>query len=204
MPATISSSSSIAGPQGRGHRPSCAVIFRPVFSMDVLAYHASSSTLQGPLAAAALMARSGAPSSRHSPSCEAARANVRSTARHASSPSRAIPARRVRGSRCHRSRRTPGQASPRREGGRAYRAFGATRIRCASRPVVSASTVTTSTTTKRRRVIEADLGWAYHKRRRAEGGLSRCWLSCRQQLAAGAPRKSERHSSCPTGRAPAR
>jgi aminomethyltransferase len=50
-------------------------------------------------------------------------------------------------------------------------------------------------------VIEADLGWAYHKRRRAEGGFPGAAV-LQQQLAAGAPRK--RVGILPDGRAPAR
>jgi aminomethyltransferase len=50
-------------------------------------------------------------------------------------------------------------------------------------------------------VIEADLAWAYHKRRRAEGGFPGAAV-LQRQLAAGAPRK--RVGILPDGRAPAR
>jgi aminomethyltransferase len=50
-------------------------------------------------------------------------------------------------------------------------------------------------------VIEADLAWAYHKRRRDEGGFPGAAI-LRQQLADGAPRK--RVGIVPDGRAPAR
>jgi aminomethyltransferase len=50
-------------------------------------------------------------------------------------------------------------------------------------------------------VIEADLAWAYHKRRRAEGGFPGSAI-LQRQLAEGAPRK--RVGILPDGRAPAR
>ncbi len=50
-------------------------------------------------------------------------------------------------------------------------------------------------------VIEADLAWAYHKRRRAEGGFPGADI-LQRQFAAGAPRK--RVGILPDGRAPAR
>jgi len=50
-------------------------------------------------------------------------------------------------------------------------------------------------------VIEADLAWAYHKRRRVEGGFPGAAI-LRHQLAHGAPRK--RVGILPDGRAPAR
>jgi aminomethyltransferase len=50
-------------------------------------------------------------------------------------------------------------------------------------------------------VIEADLAWAYHKRRRDEGGFPGAAI-LRRQLAEGAPRK--RVGMVPDGRAPAR
>lgn len=50
-------------------------------------------------------------------------------------------------------------------------------------------------------VIEADLAWAYHKRRRAEGGFPGAAI-LQRQLAEGAPRK--RVGILPDGRAPAR
>jgi aminomethyltransferase len=50
-------------------------------------------------------------------------------------------------------------------------------------------------------VIEADLAWAYHKRRREEGGFPGAEV-LRRQLAHGAPRK--RVGILPDGRAPAR
>ena len=50
-------------------------------------------------------------------------------------------------------------------------------------------------------VIEADLAWAYHKRRRVEGGFPGAAI-LQRQLAAGAPRK--RVGILPDGRAPAR
>jgi aminomethyltransferase len=50
-------------------------------------------------------------------------------------------------------------------------------------------------------VIEADLAWAYHKRRRVEGGFPGAAI-LQRQLAEGAPRK--RVGILPDGRAPAR
>jgi len=50
-------------------------------------------------------------------------------------------------------------------------------------------------------VIEADLAWAYHKRRRAEGGFPGA-AALQRQLAEGPPRK--RVGILPDGRAPAR
>jgi aminomethyltransferase len=50
-------------------------------------------------------------------------------------------------------------------------------------------------------VIEADLAWAYHKRRRAEGGFPGAAI-LQRQLAEGPPRK--RVGILPDGRAPAR